>query len=94
MTLIPRTTDFELTRSLVGRGLGYALLVQRPRRSETYEGLPVVAAEITPPPARVRILIAWSASVRPTRRAQALMDFAVDLYAPTLAQQAEAPHSL
>jgi DNA-binding transcriptional LysR family regulator len=89
-----RTTDFELTRSLVGRGLGYALLVQRPRRSETYEGLPVVAAEITPPPAPVRILLAWSASVRPTRRAQALMDFAVDLYAPTPAAQAEAPHSL
>lgn len=78
-----RTTDFELTRSLVGRGLGYALLVQRPRRSETYEGLPVIAAEITPPPAPVRILLAWSAGVRPTRRAQALMDFAADLFAPS-----------
>ncbi|WP_212746919.1 LysR substrate-binding domain-containing protein [Sinomonas gamaensis] len=60
-----RTTDFELTRSLVGRGLGYGLLVQRPRRSETYEGLPVVAAEITPPPAPVRILLAWSAAFAP-----------------------------
>lgn len=76
-----RTTDFELTRSLVGRGLGYALLVQRPRRDETYEGFPVVSAEITPPPAPVRILLAHSAAVQPTRRAQALMDFAAGLFA-------------
>ncbi|WP_415855089.1 LysR family transcriptional regulator [Sinomonas sp. G460-2] len=76
-----RTTDFELTRSLVGRGLGYALLVQRPRRDETYEGLPVVAAQIVPTPAPVRILLAWSAAVRPTRRAQSLMDFTAGLFA-------------
>jgi DNA-binding transcriptional LysR family regulator len=70
-----RTTDFELTRSLVGRGLGYALLVQRPARDETYEGLPVVPVEITPAPAPVRVLMAWNAAVRPTRRARALMEF-------------------
>lgn len=70
-----RTTDFELTRSLVGRGLGYALLVQRPARDETYEGLPVVPVQIEPAPAPVRVLLAWNAAVRPTRRARALMDF-------------------
>lgn len=70
-----RTTDFELTRSLVGRGLGYALLVQRPARDETYEGLPVVPVEITPTPAPVRVVMAWNAAVRPTRRARALMEF-------------------
>lgn len=70
-----RTTDFELTRSLVGRGLGYALLVQRPARDETYEGLPVVPVEITPMPAPVRVIMAWNAAVRPTRRARALMEF-------------------
>jgi DNA-binding transcriptional LysR family regulator len=77
-----RTTDFELTRSLVGRGLGYALLVQRPARDETYEGLAVVAAEITPAPAPVRVVMAWNAAARPTRRAQALMDFAAATLRP------------
>ncbi|WP_136609396.1 LysR family transcriptional regulator [Sinomonas albida] len=88
-----RTTDFELTRSLVGRGLGYALLVQRPWRDETYEGLPVVAAEITPAPAPVRILLAWSAAVRPTRRAQALMAFAASLFAGGATGKTNAPPS-
>ncbi|MDQ4490240.1 LysR family transcriptional regulator [Sinomonas sp. ASV486] len=70
-----RTTDFELTRSLVGRGLGYAILVQRPAREETYEGLQVVPVEITPAPAPVRVVMAWNAAVRPTRRARALREF-------------------
>jgi hypothetical protein len=42
--LVPRVThrptSYELTRALVGRGMGYALLVQRPTNDRTYEGYP------------------------------------------------------
>lgn len=72
-----RTPDFELTRSLVGRGLGYAVLVQRPRRAVTFEGLTVLEREIGPATRRVGVVMAWAAAVPPTPRAQALVDLAV-----------------
>jgi DNA-binding transcriptional LysR family regulator len=40
------TTNYELARSLVGRGLGYSLLVQRPASSVTYDGQRVVNLEL------------------------------------------------
>ena len=36
-----RTTDFEVTRSMVARGMGYAILVQRPVADVSYEGRPL-----------------------------------------------------
>ena len=41
-----RTTNYELARSLVGRGLGYSLLIQRPASNLTYDGHRVVSLEI------------------------------------------------
>lgn len=73
-----RTTDFELTRSLVGRGLGYTVLVQRPRGDLTYEGLPVLARPITPAVKTVVVKLAWPARIRLNDRALALVDFAQD----------------
>ncbi len=72
-----RTPDFELTRSLVGRGLGYALLVQRPPRPVTFEGLRVVEKRLSPATKPARVVMAWADGVRLTRRAQALLDLAV-----------------
>jgi len=43
------TTNYELARSLVGRGLGYSLLVQRPAPSVTYDGQRVVNLELSDP---------------------------------------------
>jgi DNA-binding transcriptional LysR family regulator len=43
-----RTTDFEVTRSLVGRGLGYSILVQHPAVDRSYEGLEIVSRPLTP----------------------------------------------
>lgn len=40
------TTNYELARSLVGRGLGYSVLVQRPKSSVTYDGHRVSSVEI------------------------------------------------
>lgn len=41
-----RSKNFELVRSLVGRGLGYSILIQRPPMKKSYEGHPVAAREI------------------------------------------------
>lgn len=41
-----RVNHFELVRCLVGRGLGYAILFQRPRTEETYDGHRVVLIDI------------------------------------------------
>ena len=74
--IVQRTSDFELTRSLVARGFGYTVLVQRPAVDRSYEGLPVVVREITPegPSGSVRML--WPHHIRLSNRAAALVAFA------------------
>lgn len=73
-----RTADFELTRSLVGRNMGYTILVQRPVVDASYEGLPLMAKPITPAVPPVGVKIVWPSAVRLTDRAQAMVDFAVE----------------
>lgn len=70
-----RPTTFELTRALVGRGMGYALLVQRPANERTYEGHRVVVKEITEPVGASRVLVVWPKTIRLNRRAQAFVEF-------------------
>ena len=70
-----RPTTFELTRALVGRGMGYALLVQRPANDRTYEGNKVAIKEITEPVGDYRVLVAWPKATRLNRRAQAFVEF-------------------
>lgn len=41
-----RTASHELTRALVGRGLGFALLLTRPVHDLTHEGLPLAAVPL------------------------------------------------
>ena len=71
-----RTTDFELTRSLVGRGLGYSVLVQRPAMDTSYEGRKVVARPITPAVQPVDVRMIWPETVRLTDRAKAMIELA------------------
>jgi DNA-binding transcriptional LysR family regulator len=73
-----RPTTYELTRALVGRGLGYALLVQRPANDRTYEGYAVTIKEIAEPIPDARVLIAWPRSTRLTRRADEFVRYCVD----------------
>ncbi|MEI4271200.1 LysR family transcriptional regulator [Klenkia sp. LSe6-5] len=73
-----RTTDFELTRSLVARGLGYSVVVQRPAVDRSYEGLPLATVPITPPAGEVGVLVVWPRGVSLTDRAQALVGFAAE----------------
>ncbi|MBF4562812.1 LysR family transcriptional regulator [Microbacterium sp. VKM Ac-2870] len=71
-----RTSNFELVRSLVARGLGYSLLIQRPAIDESYEGLRIVSKRIEPTLSRESVVISWPRSVRLTARARAVVDHA------------------
>jgi DNA-binding transcriptional LysR family regulator len=71
-----RTTDFELTRSLVGRGAGYSVLVQRPAVDTSYEGRQVVARPIAPAVKPTAVRMIWPEAIRPTDRARAMVDYA------------------
>ncbi|WP_037354632.1 LysR substrate-binding domain-containing protein [Amycolatopsis orientalis] len=71
-----RTTDFELTRSLVARGFGYSVLIQRPTVNRSYEDLPLALCEITPADPVANVLMMWPREVRLNDRAAALAAFA------------------
>lgn len=91
--LVPRVTyrptTYEVTRALVGRGMGYALLVQRPLNDRTYDGNQVVIKEITEPVPEARVLIAWPRTMQLNRRAETFVQHCqdnVDSFAPHAAQ--------
>ncbi|QCB97973.1 LysR family transcriptional regulator [Arthrobacter sp. PAMC25564] len=72
----PRT--MELARSLVGRGMGYALFVQHTANDRTYEGNPVVNMDIEEPVGDLNVHVSWLKHVRLNRRAQAFVDFCLE----------------
>ncbi|PQZ97289.1 LysR family transcriptional regulator [Arthrobacter sp. MYb224] len=76
-----RTTDFEVTRSMVGRGMGYAILVQRPASDLTYEGRRLVTKRIHPAVRRVGVSMVYGAGVRLSLAAVAMRDLAVQIHA-------------
>jgi len=75
-----RTTDFEVTRSMVARGMGYAILVQRPVADVSYEGRPLVVRPIHPAVRHVPISMVWSESVRLSRSAEAMLELSLELH--------------
>lgn len=77
-----RTTDYEVTRSLVGRGMGYSILVQRPAGDQSYEGRALAVRPIRPAVRPVPVAIVWPDAVRPSQAASAMLDVASGLYAP------------
>ena len=77
-TVRHRTMSFELTRSLVGRGLGWALLVQRPAIDRSYEGKRVVVKEIKEPVGTARIVVVWPKTMALRRAARAFVDHCRD----------------
>ncbi|MFD1211916.1 LysR substrate-binding domain-containing protein [Arthrobacter sp. GCM10027362] len=70
-----RSTSFEAVRGMVARGLGYTVLIQRPPLDLSYEGLPLVCAEIDGEIGHSDICFAYPGGQRLTMRLQALMDF-------------------
>lgn len=71
-----RTSNFELVRSMVGRGLGYSLLVQTPHIDHSYEGRRVVAKPISPEFSAEAVVMVWPAAMTLTERARALVTLA------------------
>ena len=69
------SSNIEVVRGLVARGLGYSILVQRWPIDISYEGLPIVAREIADRPPERHVVLAWPRQARPTRRAGALVQF-------------------
>jgi DNA-binding transcriptional LysR family regulator len=69
-----RTHAYELTRSIVARGIGYAILVQRPANKLSYEGLPILEKEIEPPVPACPVILAWPRHGRLSPRVRALAD--------------------
>jgi DNA-binding transcriptional LysR family regulator len=71
-----RTPNLELVRCLVGRGLGYAVLVQHPLSETTYDGRRVAALPIADAVPDVSVVLAHPRGAQLTRRAEALARFA------------------
>ncbi|QCR20230.1 LysR substrate-binding domain-containing protein [Agrococcus sp. SGAir0287] len=78
-----RVRGYEAVRTLVARGLGYGILVQRPANPASYEGLPLAVREIEPAVDPVGVDVIWSAEAEPPARVAALIDFATSLEWPT-----------
>lgn len=75
------TTNFETARGLVGRGLGWALLIQRPPNDRTYEDRRIVHRDIVElGDYTVAVLLVWAADGRLTRRAETFARFCVEAF--------------
>ncbi|MFF7309117.1 LysR substrate-binding domain-containing protein [Streptomyces sp. NPDC008137] len=74
-----RTTNFETARALVGRGLGYAISMQRLPNDRTYEGFRLVSKEISDlSDATVSVLLCWPRQVAQTRRASEFVRYCLE----------------
>jgi len=74
-----RVTQISLVEALVGRGLGYGLLMSRPNIIPmSSEGRPIVIRPLDPPVTRSHVVGIWPADMNLTPRASALLDFAVE----------------
>jgi DNA-binding transcriptional LysR family regulator len=71
-----RTQNFELARCLVGRGLGYAPLFQRPSVETTYEGRPVLVKPITENVPASRVVLGYPAGTSLSARARRFAGYA------------------
>lgn len=79
-----RSSNFEFVRSMVARGLGYSLLIQKARLDRSYEGLPLVAKPIRPQFSKEWAVIVWPQDAKLTDRARAFVEYARAHVAPEL----------
>lgn len=75
-----RTLDYEVTRSLVGRGMGYAILVQQPASQQSYEGRPLAVRPISPAVPSIPVSIVWPAAIAQSQSVMAMITLAKKLY--------------
>lgn len=72
--------SLELVRGLVGRGLGFSLLVTRPHGDRTYEGAPLAVSPILEPGTKGEVCLAALKALRPTRTMAAFETFCADFF--------------
>ncbi|WP_460992731.1 LysR substrate-binding domain-containing protein [Sinomonas soli] len=78
-TIAARVPQIILVEALVGRGVGYGLLMSRPNvRPASVEGLPVAVRRLDPPATRTHVVAIWPEDMVLTPRAAALLDYAVE----------------
>lgn len=65
------TASVEMVRSLVARGYGFSMLIQRPPNEISYEGLPLVVRPVADAIEPTPVVLARPETAQPTRRAQA-----------------------
>src|SRR5699024_6787957 len=76
-----RVTQISLVEALVGRGMGYGLLMSRPSaRLSNIEGRPVVIRSLDPPVTGSHVVGIWPEDTNLTTRASALLDFAIEKF--------------
>lgn len=73
-----RTHNIEMVRCLVGRGLGYAILVQPWPNDVSYEGRALASRRIVDDITEHRVVIARPEGTKLTRRAELLVRYCVD----------------
>lgn len=74
-------SEIGLVEALVGRGLGYGLLMSRPNRLlKSPEGRPVAIRPLDPPVTVSHVVGIWPDDMELTPRASALLDFAVEKF--------------
>lgn len=74
-----RVTQIILVEALVGRGMGYGLLMSRPNvLPMSVEGRPVAIRPFDPPVTLSNVVGIWPEDMTLTRRASALLDYAVE----------------
>jgi DNA-binding transcriptional LysR family regulator len=77
-----KTTDYELARCLVGRGVGYSVVFQRPIPSTTYDGHDIATLEIHDTLPRTVVGLARPQGASRTAKYAALHDFFLALPVP------------
>lgn len=71
--------QIDLVRALVGRGLGYSLLMSRPHQIPvSSEGLPLVTRPLRPRSGVTSVVAIWPTEARLSKRASAVLDYAVE----------------
>ncbi|GAA3752930.1 hypothetical protein GCM10022240_02440 [Microbacterium kribbense] len=74
-----RVTHISLVEAIVGRGLGYGLLMSRPNAAQiSAEGRPFVIRRFDPPVTVSHVVGIWPEDLSLTPRASALLDFAAE----------------
>jgi DNA-binding transcriptional LysR family regulator len=80
-TIVANMPQIILVQGLVGRGVGYGLLMSRPNWVPiTMEGLPVAVRRLEPPASQTSMVGIWPEHLRLSPRAQALLDFTVETF--------------